>query len=148
MTKEFLVPTLDDFAPVFDVLLADDYSSTLLIALHGDLGAGKTAFTQQLAKYLGVAETVTSPTFTIMKQYVLPGGLFNQLIHIDAYRFEAESEAKPLRLERVFIQPHTVVCVEWPERIEGLIPKQAVHIHIAVNPDQSRTVRVDLPLSK
>jgi len=119
--------------------------NTLLLTLQGELGAGKTTFTQQLGSVLGVTQTITSPTFTIMKQYELSHELFDTLVHIDAYRFETEDEAKPLRLEDIFAQPRTLVCVEWPERILSLLPLQAVQVQIEINKDETRQVQVIYP---
>lgn len=143
MTKEFVVQSPEDFSVVIDFILETNHASGLCIVLRGDLGAGKTTFTQQLAKRLGVSEPVTSPTFTIMKQYSLRHAQFSQLVHIDAYRFEDESEAKPLQLERVLEESQSIVCVEWPERIASIIPSNAVSVSLVVNADESRTVRVD-----
>jgi tRNA threonylcarbamoyladenosine biosynthesis protein TsaE len=149
MIQEFLVRKQQDFTPVIEFVLGTTVTEVaFVIALSGDLGAGKTAFTQELAKFLGVTEVVTSPTFTIMKQYPLEGQLFNQLVHIDAYRLEDESEVVPLRLQEIFNAPKTIVCLEWPERIAALIPSTAVRVSIGINPDETRTVRVELPERK
>ncbi len=125
---------------------------TLVIALSGDLGAGKTTFTQELAKHLKVNDIVTSPTFTIMKRYQTHHSQFFNLVHIDAYRFETEAEAEPLRLPEVFLEPKTIVVVEWPERITSIMdkdwPKEAsdalpqglVRILISVDDNETRQV--------
>lgn len=119
----------------------------MVITLEGDLGAGKTTFTQELGRNLGVTEQVTSPTFTIMKQYELDHELFDTLVHIDAYRFESEEEARPLRLEEIFTIPRAIVCVEWPERIPSLIPKTATSLTISIIEDEKRLVTVQYPTS-
>jgi tRNA threonylcarbamoyladenosine biosynthesis protein TsaE len=118
---------------------------TLVITLHGDLGAGKTTFTQQLGRELGVSEPITSPTFTIMRQYELQQKQYDSLVHIDAYRFETENEAKPLRLEEVFATPRAIVCVEWPERILSLLPKDVVSVVITIADGEERLVKIHFP---
>jgi tRNA threonylcarbamoyladenosine biosynthesis protein TsaE len=111
-----------------------------VLALSGDLGAGKTTFTQALAKALGVVETVTSPTFVVMKRYSLLRGHFSTLVHIDLYRIEDESELAPLRIREDIERPENLVVIEWPERAPSLIPAGAHHIHVTTEADTSRTI--------
>ncbi len=94
----------------------------MVIALRGDLGAGKTTFTQALGAALGVEATIQSPTYVIMKRYRISFGRFTSLVHIDAYRFERPEEFAALRPEEFLGDPHALVVIEWPERIEGALP--------------------------
>lgn len=105
-----------------------EYSAerAVLIALSGDLGAGKTTFVQQLAQILGVEETVTSPTFVIMKSYETTDTTFVRLVHMDAYRIEDDSELTPLNFSKVLAQPKTLVCIEWAERISAFLPAHTI----------------------
>lgn len=93
-----------------------------IIALRGNLGAGKTTFVQALAHELGVAETVQSPTYVLMKSYPVPRGRFNMLIHIDAYRLEKAEEFAALKPETFLNNIGNLICIEWPERVEGALP--------------------------
>lgn len=97
--------------------------SPTVITLQGDLGAGKTTFTQTLARVLGITETVTSPTFVIQKNYpiLLPHFPFTKLVHIDAYRIENENEMRTLGWERLVQEGRALIVIEWSERIEGLL---------------------------
>jgi len=144
--QQFVVATPADFERVIDLVLSRvDLVKTdaSVITLTGDLGAGKTTFTQQLAKHLGVNEHVVSPTFGIMKSYELPDhSHFDQLVHIDAYRIEDESEVGPLRFEELFKQPRTLVVIEWPERIANVLPEEKVSVVIEIGEGESRTVTV------
>ncbi len=97
-----------------------------VLALRGDLGAGKTTFTQYLAKALNVTELVTSPTFVIMKGYELEGQAFDQLVHIDAYRIEAEEELEVLGFKTLLTMPRTLIVIEWSEKLPNLLPADAV----------------------
>ncbi|MEZ4200481.1 MAG: tRNA (adenosine(37)-N6)-threonylcarbamoyltransferase complex ATPase subunit type 1 TsaE [Candidatus Paceibacterota bacterium] len=109
-----------------------------VLALHGDLGAGKTTFVQLLARQLGVEETVTSPTFVVMKQYETTHD-FSNLIHIDAYRIETEEEMRVLGFEGLLQSPQTLICIEWAERIKNLLPTHTHHL--TFTPDgETRTV--------
>lgn len=87
-----------------------------LITLNGDLAAGKTTFTKYLARYLGVVDTVNSPTFNILKEYNSNKGIF---YHIDAYRLEGSEE--DLGFEDIFYEDNIIV-IEWAEFIEDFLP--------------------------
>ncbi len=93
-----------------------------IVALSGELGAGKTTFVQELAKELGVKETVQSPTYVLMKSYSIAYKNFTQLVHIDLYRLEKPEELAALQLENYLNDPHALVCIEWPERADSLLP--------------------------
>ena len=112
-----------------------------VIALHGELGAGKTAFVQALGRALGVREHITSPTFVLMKSYNTPRhDFFNTLIHIDAYRIDDASEMTTLHFKELLQRPRTLVAIEWAERIEGLLPHDAVHLTLTHEGDTTRKV--------
>ena len=108
-------------------------SAGTLITLSGDLGAGKTTFTQGLAKGLDIDRKVTSPTFTIMKEYkgILP------LYHIDAYRLE--NITQDLGFED-YIDGDGVCVIEWANFIEYVLPDQLLNIEFTINDDDSRTL--------
>lgn len=96
-----------------------------VICLTGDLGAGKTHFAKGVAKGLGINETVTSPTFTLINEYTgrLP------LYHVDAYRLEDPEEAYDLGLEE-YIYGDGVTLIEWPDRVAELLPEDYLTIEI------------------
>lgn len=144
-SKEFTVATPVDFVSVIERILAQPAPSSgaFCVCLTGDLGAGKTTFTQQLAKHLGVTEHVTSPTFGIMKSYeLIDHPDYDQLVHIDAYRIEDISEAGPLRLEEVFQTTRTLVCLEWPENIAEILPEDRVSVTLEAGEGEERIVTV------
>jgi tRNA threonylcarbamoyladenosine biosynthesis protein TsaE len=145
----YTVNTPADFSIVIDDVLSaaqEIPSGAALIALAGDLGAGKTTFTQQLAAQLGVTETVVSPTFGILKKYDVPEhSHFDTLFHIDAYRIEHISEAGPLRLDELFLTPRTLVCLEWPEQIAEILPAVKMQVQLEITENESRKVTITLP---
>lgn len=110
-----------------DVLmhLTPSNTAATVLALHGDLGAGKTTFTQALARALSVSEPVTSPTFVIMKGYKLDEQPFTEIVHIDAYRLEHSDELRRLGFLNLLTQPRTLVLIEWAEKVRDLIPPTA-----------------------
>lgn len=101
-----------------------------VLCLQGDLGAGKTTLAQAIAKSLLIEETVVSPTFVIAKFYDIKMGDYVQFVHIDAYRVESLDELEPLGFAGLMYRPHTVVIIEWPERIRESIPEFAVWMNI------------------
>ncbi|KKW32328.1 MAG: hypothetical protein UY78_C0043G0009 [Parcubacteria group bacterium GW2011_GWA1_53_13] len=95
-----------------------------VVALRGDLGAGKTTFTQALARELGIEATVQSPTYVLMKKYEIKEvSLFKTLVHIDAYRLEKPEEFSALRPEEFLNDPSCLVVVEWPEKLGTALPQ-------------------------
>jgi tRNA threonylcarbamoyladenosine biosynthesis protein TsaE len=86
-----------------------------LVTLRGELGAGKTAFTQGLLGALGVQGAIASPTFLLMHRYPLAGGPFRDAYHVDAYRLQSVEELASLGLEAVLAERKNLVVVEWPE---------------------------------
>lgn len=99
-----------------------------VVTLSGVLGAGKTTFTQGVARALGVEEVVTSPTFVLEKIYKLENRKFSHLVHIDAYRLSGVHELEVLGWKELLADRGNLVLLEWPEMVEGAIPKDAIRI--------------------
>jgi len=118
--------------------LADELEPGTVIALHGDLGAGKTCFIQGYAAALGIDEPITSPTYTIIGEY--EGRL--TLHHIDLYRLSGPEEALGLGLEEYF-DVNGITAIEWAERAEGLLPPDLLHIQIKADEHtETRTFKI------
>ncbi len=111
-----------------------------VIALSGELGTGKTSFTQGVAEALGITETVSSPTFVIEKIYKIPHGPFERLVHIDAYRLNNERELEVLGWEKIVTDPTNLIVIEWPERVAGLIPPEAFRVTLQHLEENTRSV--------
>jgi tRNA threonylcarbamoyladenosine biosynthesis protein TsaE len=114
----------------------------VVLALHGDLGAGKTTFVQALGQALGVSEQITSPTFTIMKSYETSDVVFQNLIHMDAYRIDDISELGPLRFTEILTTPNTIFCIEWAEKIASTLPVGVINISLQIADENTRTVHI------
>lgn len=112
-----------------------------VVALSGPLGAGKTTFVQGIARALGIDEQVTSPTFVIMKIYDLENQSFEKLIHMDAYRLKGAHHLKVLGWDELLQNPKHLICVEWPEKVEGAIPKDAIQVTLSYSDDDTRTLK-------
>lgn len=108
-----------------------------VLALHGDLGVGKTTFVQGLAQGLGITGAVTSPTFNI---FTLHRGKTN-LLHLDAYRLESAREVEDLLIED-FMEPPWCLAVEWPDKVAAWLPAGALHLDLSIGPGHAHHVRL------
>ena len=97
-----------------------------VFAIYGDLGAGKTTLVRSLCEVLQTEEVVTSPTFAIVNEYASPDGA---VYHFDFYRIKRLEEAYDLGYEEYFFSGN-YCFIEWPEKVEELIPEDAVRIRI------------------
>jgi len=114
-----------------------------VLALYGDLGAGKTKFLQGLANGLGVKTKVNSPTFNILKLYkVINNKNIKAFCHIDAYRLRSEKDLINLGVEEFFQSDEVITAIEWAEKIEKMLPKGAVVIHIGNIDENTREIRI------
>ena len=113
------------------IWLEETKQTATVIALRGDLGAGKTTFTQTLARELGVTDTLQSPTYVLMKKYQTTNEKFSTLVHIDAYRLESAEQFAALKPEQFLNDPKTMVVIEWPERVEAALPKPDLTVNFS-----------------
>lgn len=126
-----------------------------VIALVGDLGCGKTVFSRGIARGLGIAEKVTSPTFTVAQEYRIPGEPGHYLYHLDMYRISDENAALAFGIDEFLFQPGCLTLVEWPERIAGLLNRtDCLRLHFEhIDEDRRRLTPdgswpgIDLPQS-
>lgn len=127
--------------------VAGELPADATLALHGDLGTGKTTFVQGLARGLGVEEAVTSPTFNLCRIYRVRlggkegGAREGTLAHVDAYRLESPAQAEALLLEEFLRSPYWL-AVEWPGRIPGWIPADAWHFDFGLTAERQHTIRL------
>jgi tRNA threonylcarbamoyladenosine biosynthesis protein TsaE len=123
-----------------------------VVALSGDLGSGKTAFVQAIGEIIGIEENLHSPTFVIEKIYPifwkatrpegLNGGVFKNLIHVDAYRLEQEAEILHLGWEKIIREPENLIFIEWPENVSGVIPENALKISLGFIDETTRDINI------
>jgi len=105
-----------------------------IIALEGELGAGKTTFVKGLAKAFGIKQHVTSPTFVLMKVYEcqMPKSEIRKLVHVDCYRLDEPQELFYLGIEEYLNKPDTVVMIEWADKIKNYLKKFKKMIRIKI----------------
>ena len=104
--------------------------TSAVIALQGELGAGKTTFVQGFLRGMGMKRHAQSPTFIIMRRHGLPKrpGGFKNIFHIDAYRLKNPDHMKALGFEAIVQDPQNVILVEWPELLKKLLPRHTTWI--------------------
>lgn len=146
MKEPFIISEreLYDFAKeVTETLSSFSPARSKVLFLEGDLGAGKTTFTKELASVLGVnKEDVHSPTFILKKEYKAEHPVFKKLIHIDAYRFDDPREAKVLKLDLDKGEDSSLIVIEWPSKLGGTV-EEDMTISFSVVDDDTREVMVN-----
>lgn len=103
----------------------------LVLALNGELGAGKTTFVQGFSRALGIKDRITSPTFVLMKIYKLAQKkfTFKHLVHIDCYRIDRSDELLHLGLDEILGDPDAIILIEWANRIKKILPSDAITLN-------------------
>ena len=130
------------FVADFVAKLTPEEGVATIVALSGELGAGKTTFAQAVARALGVEETVNSPTFVIEKIYALSNQRWQRLIHIDAYRLRSVDEVRALGWDEIVVEPTNLIIIEWPEIVPGAIPDTAHRISIEIGEGDERSLHI------
>ena len=123
--------------------MAHELAPGAVVLLCGDLGAGKTVFSRGFARGLGVVEPVSSPTYTIVQEYALADG--RHLYHMDLYRITDEHAALGFGVDEFLDDPGAISLVEWPERIAGLLPDDAVRVELKHLSAEEREIRIVIP---
>ena len=139
MTKRLFITHSPEETQALAASLLVHIQRGAVLALHGELGSGKTCFVQGLAKALGVKQTVASPTFTLINEYQGDWPLY----HIDLYRLARSDELAGLDLED-YLEPDGITLIEWAERAADLLPPTTMHIYLEAQAEpQSRAVVIE-----
>jgi tRNA threonylcarbamoyladenosine biosynthesis protein TsaE len=124
--KSLEARNLDDLTFIAsEVLTALDERK--IIALHGEMGAGKTTFISYLAKSMGVTDEISSPTYGYVNEYESP--YYGTIYHFDLYRLDSEEQAFDIGIEE-YIYSDNICVIEWPEVIDSLLPENTMHLKI------------------
>ena len=111
-----------------------------VFAFYGEMGAGKTTFIKAVCRLLGVEENITSPTFAIVNEYIAAND--SLIYHFDCYRLKNLKEAYDIGAEEYFYSGN-ICFVEWPEKIEDLLPANTVNVKITVQAHQKRVITIE-----
>ncbi|MEI6479535.1 MAG: tRNA (adenosine(37)-N6)-threonylcarbamoyltransferase complex ATPase subunit type 1 TsaE [bacterium] len=118
-------------------------AGAFVIKLNGDLGAGKTTFTQGFSKTLGITRRITSPTFVIMKRHITKHGYYKNLYHIDAYRMKQIKDMNPLGFVEIIKNPNNIILIEWAENIKSPLLRGAASVTFSYGKKESdRSLKV------
>ena len=135
MDVSFSLETINEAAQTFLNITA----GKKVIALHGEMGAGKTTFVHAVCDILQVKNSVSSPTFSIINEYTSAEG--KTIYHLDLYRLKDEQEALNAGVEDCFYSGN-LCMVEWPEITPALFPEDTVHCYIKVTGDNERMLEI------
>ena len=117
-----------------------DKSSTRVLLFYGAMGSGKTTLIKELTHQLGVEHVTSSPTFSLVNEYHSSTG--ELIYHFDFYRIEHEEEAYDMGVEEYF--DNNAWCfVEWPEKVENVLPLDSAVVKLTINQDNSRTIEIN-----
>ena len=130
----------DDLGTAVQAILKAGEQSDIWLFI-GEMGAGKTTLIKAICQELKVLDEVNSPTFSIVNEYLTAND--ETLYHFDFYRLEEEEEAYNIGVEEYFYSGN-ICMIEWPERVEGLLPDQFLRIDITENSDQSRSIKLTM----
>lgn len=116
-------------------------SEITTFAFYGNMGAGKTTFIKAICEQMGITDVINSPTFSIVNEYTLPDG--GSVYHFDFYRINKVEEVYDMGYEEYFYSGNKCF-MEWPEKIEALLPDDCLKVNIEVLNDGRRMVKADL----
>lgn len=132
--------TVVEAQKILELLKQKSVDKAVVVGLSGDLGSGKTTFSQSVANILGVTETVTSPTFVIEKVYHTKDTVFPQFVHIDAYRLDTSRELEVLGFKDLLSKRGTLVFIEWPEKVADILPLDIYMLNFKFIDENTRTI--------
>ncbi|MDG1171677.1 MAG: tRNA (adenosine(37)-N6)-threonylcarbamoyltransferase complex ATPase subunit type 1 TsaE [Polaribacter sp.] len=129
--------TLEDLPHIASEIISSVTNKKLLF--YGQMGVGKTTLIKEICNQLGVLDTISSPTFSLVNEYNTSNK--SKVFHFDFYRIENEEEALDIGIEEYFDTSHWCF-VEWPENIENLLPLDVVQIHLSILDVGQRTIQI------
>lgn len=115
-----------------------------VVAMYGTLGAGKTVIARGFARGLGISEAVSSPTYTIVQEYDIPE-TGRRFYHLDLYRIADEHAALGFGVDEFLCDDEAWTLLEWPTRIEKILPAEVIKLHISPLDDETRSIRLEFP---
>jgi len=115
-------------------------STSKIILFHGDMGVGKTTLIKEICKILGTEDLISSPTFSIVNEYITSND--ETIFHFDFYRIDNEEEAYNIGVDDYFDSNHWCL-IEWPSVVENLLPLENVNVYLTVLEDGQRNIQIN-----
>lgn len=134
MNKNYSLDEISDIA--FELIQTVPYK---MLLFYGEMGSGKTTLIKEIINQLGVEGVANSPTFSLVNEYLSKSG--ENIYHFDFYRIETEEEAYDIGVEEYFYS-NSWCFIEWPNKVENLLPLESVVIKLTINPDDTRTIQI------
>lgn len=139
-TKSYQIQSTEDIPGVAKQFL-DDFGHRKVFAFDAPMGAGKTTFILGVLSAMGIESAEGSPTYSLVNVYESP--MYGKVYHFDVYRLKSEEEAYDIGVEEM-LYSDGVCLIEWPEKIESLLPDNTIWSYIRVNQDSTRTLTVNV----
>lgn len=133
---EFVIHDISDLPAVAKALL-ENLGTSHVIAFDGQMGAGKTTFIQTVLRAMGIEETHGSPTYSLVNEY--KSAFYGTVFHFDLYRLNSEEEAYDIGIEEM-LYGSAYCFIEWPDKIEHLLPEDTIFVKIRLNEDLDRVI--------
>lgn len=147
MNEQIVITNSAEETKTLGVSVAKNLHGHNVIALHGELGSGKTTFVQGLAKELGMKKRITSPTFIIVRRYKMnikyKISNIKYFYHVDLYRINCEEEIKGLGIAEIIEDQTNVVVMEWAEKMGEMLPKRRIDIHFEYIDEDKRKIIIN-----
>ncbi|WP_205959765.1 tRNA (adenosine(37)-N6)-threonylcarbamoyltransferase complex ATPase subunit type 1 TsaE [Flammeovirga aprica] len=142
-SKELVIKTnsIDDLASAAQQVIDFTKGKSNVWLFHGEMGAGKTTFIKSICDVLGVMDHVNSPTFALVNEYMTDQA--DTIYHFDMYRIKDETEAFDIGFEE-YIYSKNLCLIEWPSKVERLLPEDCIDIDIKVLDEHSREISIRL----
>ena len=129
--------SLENLSEIASEIIVSTKNKTLLF--YGEMGVGKTTLIKEICKELGVLDNISSPTFSLVNEYLTKKN--ERVYHFDFYRIDDENEALDMGIEEYFYN-NDWCLIEWPENIKNLLPLDAVEIHLTILDDGKRNIQL------
>lgn len=142
-SKELVIKTnsIDDLSSAAQKVIDFTKEGSNIWLFHGEMGAGKTTFIKAICNKLGVIDHVNSPTFALVNEYMTNAA--DTIYHFDMYRIKDPSEAFDIGFEEYIYSNH-LCLIEWPSKVERLLPDECIDINITAIDENSREIRIRL----
>jgi tRNA threonylcarbamoyladenosine biosynthesis protein TsaE len=138
--KEFVARSIDDLPSIATELL-NSLGDCKTILLRGNMGAGKTTFTQTILRAMGIEELEGSPTYSLVNTYESP--FFGSVYHFDLYRLNSLEEAYDIGIEDILYED-SICFIEWPDKINSILPEKYITVSITLNDELERTIHWEI----
>ena len=153
MNNQTILTNNSEETKKFAEKLTHEITGPCVITLQGDLGAGKTTFTQGFAKGLGITQKILSPTFILLRKYdvnpkiltadhTMKEGKLKYFYHVDLYRLTSQRDIEGIGLLEAMRENNSIIVIEWPEKMGSFLPRHRVDLQFTYVDDEKRKIEI------